>query len=99
MTTQEPTTAETTTTAPIEPTPTPASKVQPDDGSAPLSSLRFFCATCGAEIQPTDFQVGSDLQRPQTRYTYSCLTCEPSTGSGGARFDMIVFHASRQTKA
>lgn len=97
MATPDPTTTDPTTPDPSAPTP-PDSTLQPDDGTAPLSSLQFFCGTCGQQILPTTFEENQELARPQTRYTYSCSKCASATGSGGAAFDLLVFHDTRQTE-
>jgi hypothetical protein len=91
-------TTDPTTTTTTDPTPTPATTLHPDDGSAPFTSLQFFCGTCGEPMGPVTSLVDLDLQRPQTRYTYSCATCNPKLEAGGIGFDLVVFHDSRQAK-
>lgn len=91
-------TTDTTTTTTPEPTPTPATTLQPDDGSAPLTSLQFFCSTCGGPMGPVTALEDLNLQRPQTRYTYSCAACNAKAEAGGFQFDLVVFHDSRQAK-
>jgi DNA-directed RNA polymerase subunit RPC12/RpoP len=90
--------ATTDTTTTTSPTPTPETTLHPDDGSAPLSSLQFFCATCGEPMGPVTCLADLNLQRPQTRYTYSCPTCNSKLETGEIGFEIVVFHDSRQTQ-
>lgn len=87
----------TTTTTTTEPTPTPATTLHPDDGSAPLTSLQFFCGTCGEPMAPVTLLEDLNLQRPQTRYTYACPTCKADAEAVGIQFDIVVFHDTRQS--
>lgn len=96
MATTDPTTTSPTTTDPSAPAP-PDSTLQPDDGTAPLSSLQFFCGACGQQILPATFEENLELARPQTRYAYSCSKCASATDSGGIAFEVLVFHDARQT--